>query len=146
MRRDERGQSLVELTLALIPFLFLTLGIVDLGRAIYTNNGVAQAAREIARAAIVHPCTGPCTSATWSAEIQDAVATQRQLVPGLTDAGVAIACSDFAGNPVVVGAGGICPPGDFVKVTTTATFQPVTPLLPIPRPLNLGATAHIQVP
>ena len=44
-REREGGQALVEFSLALIPFLFMLMGVVDLGRGIYTSNGVAQAAR-----------------------------------------------------------------------------------------------------
>jgi hypothetical protein len=47
-RRDDRGQALVEFSIVLIPFLFLLMGVIDLGRGIYVNNGVTQAAREIA--------------------------------------------------------------------------------------------------
>jgi Flp pilus assembly protein TadG len=56
-RRDSkrrRGQALVEFSLILIPFLFLLMGVVDLGRGIATYNGVAEAAREIARTTSLH--------------------------------------------------------------------------------------------
>ena len=39
---------------ALIIFLLLLFGVVDLGRGIYQFNGVSQAAREIARVTSVH--------------------------------------------------------------------------------------------
>ena len=85
MRRpDERGQALVEFSLAIIVFLMLLMGVFDLGMGIYKFNGVSQAAREIARAASVHPCTNPdaCTLGD-SAEVAAVVATQKALVPGL---------------------------------------------------------------
>ncbi|TAK00730.1 MAG: pilus assembly protein [Chloroflexota bacterium] len=142
----ERGQTLVEFSLALIPFLFLLMGTLDLGRGIYTNNGVAQAAREIARAASVHQCVGPCTSATWSAEIREAVNTQKALVPGLADSGVTIDCVTIGGAPVVVdGDNPICPPEDYIRVTTSVSFRLVTPLLPIPNPFTVSSTSHIEV-
>ena len=56
---DERGQGLVEFALVLPIFLMLLLGVFDLGMAIYRMNGTSQAAREIARAASVHPCHRP---------------------------------------------------------------------------------------
>ena len=55
-RGRDRGQSLVEFSLVLIPFLLILMGIIDLGRGIYTYNGVAQAARELARVTSVHTC------------------------------------------------------------------------------------------
>ena len=62
-KNRERGQALVEFSLILIPFLWILMGIVDLGRGIYTYNGVNQAARELARVTSVHLCgtSGSCT-------------------------------------------------------------------------------------
>lgn len=146
-RRDrDRGQTLVEFSLALIPFLFLLMGVVDLGRGIYTNNGVAEAAREIARVTSVHQCTGPCTSATWSAETLAVVNTQKGLIPGLATAGITIDCVDMANAAVTVAAGESCPGGDFIRVATTTTFRLVSPILPVPNPMTVGSTAHQQVP
>ena len=53
-KRRDRGQALVEFSLLLIPFLWILMGIVDLGRGIYIYNGVNQAARELARVTSVH--------------------------------------------------------------------------------------------
>lgn len=140
----DRGQSLVEFSLALIPFLFLLMGTVDLGRGVYTNNGVAQAAREIARVASVHQCTGPCTSATWSAEIVKVVNTQRAMVPGLTTSSITIDCVDIANAAFAVV--NICPPTKYIRVTATVSFRLVTPILPVPNPFTVSSTAHVQVP
>jgi len=145
-RRDhEHGQSLVEFSLALIPFVFMLMAVLDLGRGIYTNNGVAQAAREIARAAIVHQCTGPCTSATWSAEITEAFNAQRAIIPGLTTSNVTIDCVDVSNATIAVAE--ICSPKDgYVRVTVSLSFRLVSPLLPVPNPFTVSSTAHIRVP
>lgn len=140
-----RGQALVEFSLALIPFLFLLMGTVDLGRGIYTNNGVAQAAREIARVTSIYQCVGPCTSATWSAQTVAVVNTQKQLVPGLATSGVTIDCVDVADVAVTVAAGSICLPGNYIRVQATTVFRLVTPLLPVPNPFTVSSTSHIQV-
>ena len=50
---DDAGQTLVEFALILPIFVLLLLGIVDLGRAVYANNTVQNAAREAVRVAIV---------------------------------------------------------------------------------------------
>lgn len=50
---DRRGQALVEFALVIPVFLLLIMGIVDLGRAVYANNTVNNAAREAGRRAIV---------------------------------------------------------------------------------------------
>src|SRR3954452_2417577 len=80
-----RGQALVEFSLVLIPFLLILMGIIDLGRGIYTSNGVAQAARELGRATSVHTCdtTKPTCTLGTSPETAAVRATQNGLVPGL---------------------------------------------------------------
>jgi Flp pilus assembly protein TadG len=144
--QEAHGQTLVEFSLALIPFLFLLMGVVDLGRGIYTNNGVAQAAREIARVTSVHQCTGPCTTATWSTQMTDVINTQKNLVPGLTSAGITVSCVDITDAAVTVAAGSSCPGGDYIKTSVTVTFRLVSPLLPVPNPMSFSSTAHQQVP
>jgi hypothetical protein len=53
-RQHSRGQGLAEFALVLPVFLAMLIGMVDLGRAIWANNSVANAAREAARFAAVH--------------------------------------------------------------------------------------------
>lgn len=58
MRRNERGQALVELAIILPVFLALLIGVFDVGRAVWVNNTLATGAREAARFAIVHGGSG----------------------------------------------------------------------------------------
>jgi Flp pilus assembly protein TadG len=136
---------MTEFALALIPFLYVLLAVVDFGRGVYTNNGVAEAAREIARVASVHPCIAPCTSATWSAEILSAVNTQKKLVPGITTSGITIDCTDISDTTVTLASGRTCGSGNFVRVKVVATFRLVTPWLPIPNPMTVSSTSHIRI-
>jgi hypothetical protein len=54
-RRDRsRGQALVEFALILPIFIFLLVGIFDLGHVVWANDSLATAAREGARFAVVH--------------------------------------------------------------------------------------------
>ena len=148
-RRDEgsRGQALVEFSFALIPFMFLLMGTIDLGRGIYMNNGVSQAAREIARVISVHPCAGVCMTGTYSPEAQAVIDTQRALIPGLTEDGIVVDCVDITNAPVAASAEEGCPPnGSFVRASVSATFMRITPLLPLPNPYGLSAIAHVKVP
>jgi Flp pilus assembly protein TadG len=55
--RDERGVSLVEFALVATIFFTLVFGILDLGRAAYQYNIVANSAREGARLAIIQSNT-----------------------------------------------------------------------------------------
>lgn len=53
-RRHQRGQGLAEFALVLPVFMAILLGMFDVGRAVWANNAVANAAREAARFASVH--------------------------------------------------------------------------------------------
>jgi len=140
-----RGQSLVEFALVLIPFLFLLMGIADLGRGIYVYNGVAEAARELARVTSVHPCSGsPCTLGN-SAETASVLATQKGLVPGLGDTSAAISfqCTDLADQDLDNSG---CKSGQFVRVSISVPFSTVTPLLSFIGPITLSSTSHVELP
>jgi hypothetical protein len=122
--RDNRGQALVEFSLALCVFLLLLFGVVDLGRGIYQFNGVSQAAREIARVTSVHRganCPPTCTSPETLAVID----VQKGLIPGLGNP--IFRCVDEAGVLKPVNNG--CAAGDGVRVTAFAAFTALTPLL-----------------
>ena len=83
-----RGQSLVEFSLVVVPFVFILMGIFDLGRGIYMMNGTAEAAREIARVTSVHsgcPLNAVTCDLGSSTETANVVATQRRLVPAPRD-------------------------------------------------------------
>jgi len=138
----QRGQALVEFSLVLIPFLFLLMGVADLGRGIYTSNAVAEAAREIARVTSVHPCVGllPCTVGS-SPETVAVIGTQRTLVPGL--AAPVIDCVNMSDSPV---ASTDCKRGTFIRVTVQAPFQVITPLLSFIGPSTFSSTSHIALP
>jgi len=142
--RRPRGQALVEFSIALIPFLLLLIGIADLGRGIYTSNGVSQAAREIARTTAVHLCAsgGTCTLGT-SSETSATIDVQKGLVPGLGGPSSTIAFTCTNDIEVVQAT---CNPGDFVEVTVTVPFSTLTPILSMVAPTSLSATAHVLVP
>jgi len=71
-RRRQVGQGLVEFALVLPVFMLILLGMFDLGRAVWANNAVANAAREAARYASIHggSCEDlvagtPCSATTF---------------------------------------------------------------------------------
>ena len=53
-RRRQRGQGLTEFALVFPVFMTILLGMFDVGRAVWANNAIANAAREAARYASVH--------------------------------------------------------------------------------------------
>ena len=61
-QRRQRGQGLVEFALVLPIFTAVLLGMIEVGRVVWANNAVANAAREGARYATVHGGTksNPC--------------------------------------------------------------------------------------
>jgi hypothetical protein len=132
-RPRSRGQALVEFSLVIVPFVFIIMGIFDLGRGIYMMNGTAEAAREIARVTSVHsgcPQDAPPTCDMGSSsETAQVVATQRGLVPGLTiDTTTDIDCVEI--NDTVRSPDQSCRFGqDYVRVRVTSSFTPITPIV-----------------
>jgi hypothetical protein len=70
-RRREGGQGLVEFALVLPVFLVSMFGLLDVGRLVYTNSALSQAAREGARLGAVEAgwigLTGPACVSSASA-------------------------------------------------------------------------------
>ena len=53
-KRDRRGATTVETAIVILPFLIITLGMIDLGIAVFRHHVISQAARQGVRSAIVH--------------------------------------------------------------------------------------------
>lgn len=89
MARSERGASAVEFAIVL-PVLFLVVaGIVDFGRAYFTQIELSNAAREGARAAVVLPVGSTPAPAT------EVPARASAALPGITDATVSIPSTGY---------------------------------------------------
>jgi Flp pilus assembly protein TadG len=149
-RHRTGGQALVEFALAVIPFLILLMGVIDLGRGIYTMNGTSEAARDITRATIVH-LTGLGGQLGLSDQTTDVIEKQRDLVPGLTiDPTTDIACVDaydVVQNDKVSGNDVDCNLGvDFIRVRVTAPFSPITPLVSAFGTHTFESTSRMQIP
>jgi hypothetical protein len=142
VRSAQRGQALVEFSLAVIPFLILLMAIFDLGRGIYMMNGTSEAAREISRVTIVHRDDG--SGLGFSADTTAVIATQRGLIPGLViNPATDITCVDELDQPVV----GLCTPKiHFIKVHVTAEFEPITPLVSAFGSHTFESTSRMQIP
>jgi Flp pilus assembly protein TadG len=73
MKRNERGQSLVEMAM-IAPFLvMILLVLIDFGRAAYDYSTLAGAAREGARAAITTGNNRPDNARVVGAVVQNAI-------------------------------------------------------------------------
>jgi Flp pilus assembly protein TadG len=129
----ERGQAVVEFSLAVMVFLVMLIGIFDLGRGIYTYNGVSEAAREVARVTSVHVGNPVGTSA----QTLDRVAVQNKLTP---DMGTPVfTCVDLYGSS------SSCTSGNYVKVVVTASYRPSV-LLGMLDPMTFLSSSSIQIP
>ena len=135
LRREDRGQALVEFSLTLIVFLTLMMAIVDLGRGIYMYNGVSEAARDIARVTAVHPGSTLGDSSETAATVD----TQKRLIPSLSNP--TFACVDIDDSVV----SGDCTNGMRVKVTVTAPYSPVTPIMILVGTWTMSSTSSIEV-
>lgn len=135
LAQREGGQALVEFSLAIVVFLFLMMAIFDFGRAILQYNGVAQAAREIARVTAVHEGTDFTTSAGRSAETNAVIDTQKRIVPYLQDP--TITCVEIDGSVVA----GSCEEGQWINVVIRAPYTPITPLLGLTGTWNLFSSS-----
>ena len=143
-RTGERGQALVEFSIALIPFLLILMGLVDVGRAIYQMNGTAEAAREIARVTSLHPHASGTFDLGSSSQAGAVIATQRSLIPNLAlSPSTDIVCVDVTDT---VKADNACRPGDYIRVRVTSSFQPATPIAMPFGSHTFDSTARAQIP
>jgi len=138
--REDDGQALVEFSLAILVFLFLMMAVFDFGRAIYQYNGVAQAAREIARVTAVHSGSDFTTVAGQSTETRDVIATQKSLIPNLQEP--TIKCVKIDGTVIA----DRCIRGEWINVAIVAPYTPITPLLGLTGTWNLfSASTSVQL-
>jgi Flp pilus assembly protein TadG len=135
-RAGERGQALVEFSLAIMVFIVMLVGLFDLGRGVYTYNGVSEAAREIARVTAVHP--GVVLGA--SNETLDRMDVQRRLVPDMGTPTFQCVTVDGSASPNVP-----CASDDYVRVTVTATYRPLS-LLGLGGAITVSASSSIRLP
>ncbi|MEA2518032.1 MAG: hypothetical protein QOF49_112 [Chloroflexota bacterium] len=137
-RSPSAGQALVEFALILPIFVLLMLAVFDLGRGIFTYNGLSEAAREIARTTIVNN-TGTVLGA--GVETQRTIAVQKSLVPGLRV--VSFECLNFDGTPST--ATQCSASGNLIKVTVASSYVPVA-LLGLGGPIDLVSASSLQIP
>jgi Flp pilus assembly protein TadG len=90
--REERGQTLVEFGLILPIVLLFMLGLFDLGRIVFINNSLSDAARNGARHASIDPRAG-----TYCSLVDEAVRTATR-GQALTPYTVTITTLDGDGN------------------------------------------------
>ena len=114
-RNRSRGQALVEFSLVFPLMLLLLFGLIDLGRLVYTNNALSEAAREGARYGSVQ-----ARSATDIAGIEAYTVGQVAGIGGVTSAATCIR----PGTVVMA-----CAPNDTLEVEARVTVEMITPVI-----------------
>jgi Flp pilus assembly protein TadG len=149
-RRRPNGQTLVEFALVVPIFFLLLFGLIDMGRFVYMNSTLSQAAREAARVASVEAswlgrtdtnCNtlgGPVCPANLSALRADVLtAANRMITPfgSIASADLYTSCDDGAATPPTgswtsqtCNAAGRSS-GDLVSVRVVLVFRPITPIV-----------------
>src|SRR6266446_2562379 len=120
-KSGQSGATLVEFAIGATVFLTVMFGVIEFGRALWTHNALADAARRAARYAVNQPASSPAgvkTSGTNVAVYGDPAGGSQPLVSDLTPENLDVQYSDFG-----VGRG-------TVAVTiTNYQFKFVTPIV-----------------
>jgi Flp pilus assembly protein TadG len=127
--KKESGNTIIESALALVVFLMMLFGIMDLGRMVWTYNTLSQAARVDARYAIVHG--NASGSVASSSDVSNVVRGQ---VIGL-DPSTLVVTTTWTPDKN---------PGSAVKVQTSYSFAFLLPYLPN-RSIALGSFSQMVI-
>jgi Flp pilus assembly protein TadG len=141
-RNEGHGQALVEFALVIPIFLVIVLGIFDLGRAVFANSTLTNAAREGARLAIVNQNVASVQSRTVNQAISLGLANGDVAVHYyLDDGSIPVAVEPLPANDSACSASTM-PLDCVVVVRATYDWTAITPLIgPLVGPLTLTATA-----
>lgn len=147
-RRGELGQTLVEFALATAVILTVVFGLIDIGRALYTYDWVADSARKGARFMMVRGTTCD-TNMPGNLQVTPCPATQddssnyvKSLALGLDPSKITVTTTCFATaapfNPPPCAARG------WVRVQVTYNFNFITPFIHV-LPWNMTSSSQIYV-
>lgn len=114
---DERGTTLVEFAIGVTVVLTSMFAVVEFGRALWTHNALADAARRGARYATLHSA-GDIEQVKNVVVYGDPAGGSQPLIPNLTTTNVSVNYSNFALNK-----------GTVTVSVTNYQFQFVLPLV-----------------
>src|SRR5437762_8036228 len=115
MKNRERGNYLIESGLCFVVFFTILLGILDVGRGIYSYNFIASASKEGARYAMVHG-----NSSGQIATASDIQTQARSWLPGVVGGDSATVNTTWSPDNK---------PGSTVTVQVQCTYTPISSLL-----------------
>lgn len=120
--KNESGQAMVELAIALPILLLLVFGIMDFGWLFYNKMGVENASREGARYAIVNADSASVT-ADVTALAKDICLDTDNTVVTLTISGTVATVTVTKNVPVLTPLAGIFTGGQTVEMTSTTKMR-----------------------
>ena len=137
--RSCRGSSLPETVIVIGVLMFLLLGIIDFGRALYTYSFVAQLARQGARWAMVRgtDCTVLNDCSATQAEVQSYVQSLSEGATVASNITATYTSPSGCGNPPYA-------PGCTIAVTVTYPFNFMFPFLPSST-INMSSAAEMVI-
>lgn len=119
------GQTLVEFALALPIVVLIIVGLIDLGRGVYTYNTLAQAARQANRTAIVDQDVTSVVAAATSSAATLGLSSTNVDVCFKADGSTQTDCSDPTADPCATPYSIGC----LAIVRTHVSFSPITPII-----------------
>ena len=75
----ERGSTLVEFAIGATVFLTVMFGVIEFGRALWTHNALADAARRAARYAVNQPAASPAGTKTSGTNVGPSISAIRNV-------------------------------------------------------------------
>lgn len=135
LRACRRGATAVEFALVAPVFLIMTLGVVELGRAIWIKASMQNAAEQTTRYLMVNnSISGNSCSADFATNCQaalEAYATARLAETGMTTADFTVAASETTLSSVT-----------YVDITITYSFVAIAQIVEFPS-VSLSARARV---
>ncbi len=137
--KKQRGQSMVEFALILPVITMVVLGLFDLGRAVFTYNTLAQAARQANRTAIVDQDTDRVKAMAIAAAPTIGLGSSDVTVCFKTATTTETGCASPSTNNCPLSTRVI---GCLAIVTASKSYAPMTPFIGIFLPtISLSSTS-----
>ena len=138
---------MAEAAIILPVFLFLALGTIDLGLAVFQNHAVAEASRQGARVASVHGSLATQLG-TWGTTTYSGAGNSTDTIPtAMSSAGVFTGLK--AANVTVTvswpDSGNNAQNGDRVEVAVSTTWTPLVTYIFGGRTITLSATSIVPI-
>jgi len=138
------GVAAVEAAVVLSVFLVVLLGSLDLGLAVLKNNTLAEAARRLARAAIVRGSSSSSIHTVWGPTTYNGTANDGSQYAKVVN-GVLVAVNSADVKLRLEWPDGGNDSGNRVSATVTTTYQPMIASIFGSSPYTLHASSTMRI-